>query len=506
MTTITPDEMKSLETLFMSETGTPSILLMEHAAQGVAAAISRHAPKSARVLFLCGPGNNGGDGYAAARLWCSGGGQADVWEVTSAVRGDALTNRTLALLHGVHVLPSADAVDVAEYAAVVDALYGTGLNHAIEGDAAILIHRLNDHPQIPVIAVDIPSGLDGTTGRALGADVVRAAETVTFHRIKQGLLLRQGVEYTGKITVQPILIRPGDDIDLGFDGLETLSPAALAPLFARTPALHKGDCGRAVIFCGSRGMVGAAAFCANACIRAGAGLTTLLCRESLLPMLQVLAPGATCVPLPETNGLLTPQAARITRETLDKADAACIGCGCGLTPDVTMLLRVFAEADCPIVWDADALTLLATHDGILPLKEEDIITPHPGEAARLLEQHVEFILDEPLDALSRLHDLCGCCVLLKGARTLVSDGDATYISLYGTPALAKGGSGDVLAGLILALLGQGWEPELAARDGVYLHGEAGDRCAGSLGEYGMTPGDLVERLPETLEAHVRSGS
>ena len=142
-------------------------------------------------------------------------------------------------------------------------------------------------------------------------------------------------------------------------------------------------------------MVGAAAFCANACIRAGAGLTTLLCRESLLPVLQVLAPGATCVPLPETNGLLTPQAARITRETLDKADAACIGCGCGLTPDVTMLLRVFAEADCPIVWDADALTLLATHDGILPLKEEDIITPHPGEAARLLEQHVEFILDEP---------------------------------------------------------------------------------------------------------------
>lgn len=143
--------------------------------------------------------------------------------------------------------------------------------------------------------------------------------------------------------------------------------------------------------------------------------------------------------------MLTPQAARITRETLDKADAACIGCGCGLTPDVTMLLRVFAEADCPIVWDADALTLLATHDGILPLKEEDIITPHPGEAARLLEQHVEFILDEPLDALSRLHDLCGCCVLLKGARTLVSDGDATYISLYGTPALAKGGSGDVLS-------------------------------------------------------------
>ena len=232
------------------ESGVSMETLMENAGAAVAAAVTEKMDVTGKkTVILCGKGNNGGDGYAAARLWCSGGGQADVWEVTSAVRGDALTNRTLALLHGVRILPSVDAVDVAEYAAVVDALYGTGLNHAIEGDAAILIHRLSDHPQIPVIAVDIPSGLDGTTGRALGADVVRAAETVTFHRIKQGLLLRQGVEYTGKITVQPILIRPGDDIDLGFDGLETLSPAALAPLFARTPALHKGDCGRAVIFC-----------------------------------------------------------------------------------------------------------------------------------------------------------------------------------------------------------------------------------------------------------------
>ena len=308
------------------------------------------------------------------------------------------------------------------------------------------------------------------------------------------------LEFVNVTKHHEILIRPGDDIDLGFDGLETLSPAALAPLFARTPALHKGDCGRAVIFCGSRGMVGAAAFCANACIRAGAGLTTLLCRESLLPMLQVLAPGATCVPLPETNGLLTPQAARITRETLDKADAACIGCGCGLTPDVTMLLRVFAEADCPIVWDADALTLLATHDGILPLKEEDIITPHPGEAARLLEQHVEFILDEPLDALSRLHDLCGCCVLLKGARTLVSDGDATYISLYGTPALAKGGSGDVLSGILTALLCQrnrlstSLSTSALAAYGVLIHALAGLRAEKRFGANCSTPQALIDAI------------
>ncbi len=165
-----------------------------------------------------------------------------------------------------------------------------------------------------------------------------------------------------------------------------------------------------------------------------------------------------------------------------------------------MLLRVFAEADCPIVWDADALTLLATHDGILPLKEEDIITPHPGEAARLLEQHVEFILDEPLDALSRLHDLCGCCVLLKGARTLVSDGDATYISLYGTPALAKGGSGDVLSGILTALLCQrnrlstSLSTSALTAYGVLIHALAGLRAEKRFGANCSTPQALIDAI------------
>ena len=191
MTTITPDEMKSLETLFMSETGTPSILLMEHAAQGVAAAISRHAPKSARVLFLCGPGNNGGDGCAAARLWMQRGGKADVWllKSPSQMKGDAGVNACLLNSCGasLNVLYNEAPEVPKDCAAIVDALYGTGLSRELSGAALAAVQRMNESG-LPVIAADIPSGVDGATGQVLG-DAVHARETVTFHRAKHGLLL-----------------------------------------------------------------------------------------------------------------------------------------------------------------------------------------------------------------------------------------------------------------------------------------------------------------------------
>lgn len=498
--TITPDDMKALETRFLAESGVPSIVLMEQAAQGVVEAVMRHAPKGSRVLFLCGPGNNGGDGYAAARMWCMSGGMADIWEVTPSARGDALAERKLALMQANAHLKQENEIDVSDYAAVVDALYGTGLNHAVEGDAELLIHRCNDHPDVPVIAVDIPSGLDGTTGHPIGTEVVHATETVTFHRIKQGLLLCEGPDYTGHVTVQPILIPYGDDNDHDFPGMAHVSPEGMEKRFQRRKTLHKGDCGRAVIFCGAKGMAGAAAFCANACIRTGAGLTTILCRESLLPVLQMLAPGATCMPLPEKEGLLTAEAAQITRHALQGATAACIGCGSGRMADMPMMLRVFAEAECPIVWDADALTMLSTHDGIFPLKEEDIITPHPGEAARLLEKDAQAVVSNPLQALDDLHELCGCCVLLKGARTLLTDGEERYINLIGTPALAKGGSGDVLSGILTALLCQKNRLEVQmptlrlAAYGALIHAMAGIRAEKQYGVNGVAPQALIEAI------------
>lgn len=495
--TITPADMKALETRFMEENHVPGALLMEHAAQGVVDAIARYTDKGT-VVFLCGPGNNGGDGYAAARLWAARGGKAHIVEVTADVRGDALLNRNLAEMAGIPIRGEKDYGDTDIPDVIVDALFGTGFSRPAEGFAAPLIHWANDngyYADIPVIAVDIPSGIDGNTGEVLGWEAVHATETVTFHCIKQGLLLADAPDYVGKITVQPILIPPSDD-----PGLCILDPGDLQGYFARPQTCHKGDFGRVVLFCGSRGMSGAAALCANAAMRSGAGLTTILCRESLLPILQTLAPGAMCAVLPERDGMLLPEAAEIARKALDRADAACIGCGLGQTSDVMPILRLFAKAECPVVWDADALNLLAKHDDLLPLKEADVITPHPGEAAHLLDCDAEEITGDALAALDRLHELCGCTVLLKGARSLITDGMDTYCNLHTSPALAKGGSGDVLAGIITALLArrmpqcsEGRMPSVhAAAYGALIHGLAGIRAAKHRGENCTLPTDVVD--------------
>ena len=500
--TITPADMKALESRFMEENAVPGALLMEHAAMGVCDAIARYTDKGT-VVFLCGPGNNGGDGYAAARLWAERGGKAHIVEVTADVHGDARLNRNLAKMLQIPFQNATEFEELPLCDVIVDALFGTGLSRAVDGYAGSLIHWANDRNDFgtPIIAVDIPSGIDGTTGELLGEEAIRATETVTFHRIKQGLLLSDAPDYVGKITVQPIIIPEGHDPDLEYDGMEILDPADLDDaLFRRPQICHKGDFGRVVLFCGSRGMAGAAALCANAAMRAGAGLTTILCRESLLPILQTLAPGAMCAVLPEKDGLLLPEAAEIAREALARADAACIGCGLGQSSDVMPILRLFAEAECPVVWDADALNLLAKTDGILPLKEADIITPHPGEAARLLDCTPGEVTSDMLAALDRLHDLCGCTVLLKGTRSLITDGMDTYCNLHTSPALAKGGSGDVLAGIITALLARrlpemyaAWFDSVhAAAYGALIHGLAGIRAANKFGENCTLPTDIVD--------------
>lgn len=439
--TISPQAMKELEAAFMAAYQLPGALLMEHAAQGVCAAIGRHVPQNARVLFLCGPGNNGGDGYAAARLWQAQGGEALVWELSAQAKGDAALNRRLALDAGISVttieqppaaLPSCHAM--------VDALFGTGLTRPPEGVAAALIHLANQS-RLPVIAVDIPSGLDGATGRPLG-EAVHAAQTVTFHRIKDGLLLRNGPDYTGEVTLQPILI----PVDWGnAPGFSYIDAPDIPPLPATA---HKGVAGKVVILAGSPGMAGAAAMCAQAALRCGAGLVELLCRKELLHTLQCLVPGATCKVLPDSLNA----AAVIAEAELIAASAAVIGPGLGQDKALLPLLEAFHAADCPVVWDADALNLLSQHNALLPLPRHHVATPHPGEAARLLRISSHQVVEEPLEALQALQERLGCHVLLKGARSLMTDGTTIAINRFGSPRMAQGGSGDRLCGVLAALL------------------------------------------------------
>lgn len=476
----------------MAETGIPSIQLMEQAAAGLCQAMHRYP--GSRALFLCGPGNNGGDGYAAARLWQRDGGEAVIWELTSPTEGAAGENRALALGLGIPFTTVTDLPDALPDAdIIVDALFGTGLSRPISGIALQLVHLMN-RAGCPVIAADIPSGLSGANGMVLG-DAVRAAETVTFHRIKSGLILGQSAEYTGRITVSPI----GIPADYGHaDGLFTADPDDLAALCPPRPANgHKGTFGKAVIFAGNMGMCGAAAFAARACVTSGAGLTYLLCRASLIPILQVLAPEAVCIPLPEQDGILTPEATDTARHALEGADACLVGCGLGESDDLLPVLDVIRRAACPVIWDASALNLLAAHPALLPLPAAHIITPHPGEAGRLLDIPIRDITGDMPAAATVLHQRTGCSVLLKGARTVMTDGSAMAANRFGSPAMGKGGSGDVLAGILCALSARRdhhLTPLETMQAGALIHGLAGIRAAAQYGEHCVTPARLIDAI------------
>lgn len=494
--TISPDKMKQLENSYMKCSGVPGILLMEQAARAVCDALRQYSP-SGKVLFIAGCGNNGGDAYAASRIWQSMSGKSVVWEISCAACGDSAVNRFLALESGIPILTLDNSVpDMPQVDAIVDGLFGTGFHGKLTGIAEKLASNIN-RSRIPVISIDIPSGLDGSTGNVEG-ECIHAARTVTFHRMKDGLLMKRGPDFAGKITVSPILIPENYG---NFDGMDYLTYADISEFVPhRAVTSHKGTFGRCVIFAGSPGMAGAAAFCASACVTSGAGLVTVLCRESLLHTVQCLCPEAMCAVLPEENGSLTIEPARIAEKYLAEADSACVGCGIGTGDDSLPVLRKFAECACPVVWDADGLNMIALHPDLLHTvrsKQNNFFTPHPGEAARLLRCSVKNIADNPRESLALLHESLGGTVLLKGARTLMTDGERVCINIYGTPALGKGGSGDVLTGILGTITCRS-DLSLTCLNkmqlAVMLHSLAGVRCAKVHGENCLTPKQLVESI------------
>lgn len=488
---IFPQEMKSLEAGYMEETHIPSALLMEHAAQGVLKAICRHTVPGDEVVFLCGPGANGGDGYASARLWAQCGGKSIILEVTSNVSGDALLNRSLALDAGC-MFSDISPLAFSHASLIVDALFGTGLSREIDGVPRELLLMARESG-LPCIAVDIPSGLHGDSGKCLGP-VLHCVETVTFHRPKTGLYLSDGPEYTGTVTVHPILIPRHYGTVSGLSCMESEDLSAFLP--ARSPTAHKGTFGRTLIFAGSEGMAGAAAMCASAAVRAGSGLTTLLCPPSLLPILQVLVPAATCIVLPEDEA----DRLQTVSKALAHADRAVIGCGLSQNEKLLPLLNLFRDAACPVIWDADALNILSLHPELLPLPAKDIVTPHPGEAARLLHCSIGEITSGPLTALRELHKKTGAHVLLKGACTLMTNGREEAVNILFCPALAKGGSGDILSGILAALIGrvQSDSPDLstlrAMQCAAMIHTLAGRRAAQVCGDDCVTPQAVIDAI------------
>ncbi len=501
--TISPPDMRRIEQEYTARTGVTGLTLMERAAAHVADAAMPYLWHGAKFVVLAGCGNNGGDGLAAARILLT---RMETLRCvvirlagTPSLETAAQWKRLEPLLGRVDVLEAGEEVPCipADCACAIDALYGTGLTRALSGAALALVLQLNE-AKLPVIAVDIPSGLDGETGYAPnGGAAVCAAVTVTFHRPKHGLYLGDGLDQCGTVIVADIGIPAAYGDTEGFAVME----AQDARRGLRRRNTHKGDYGRLLIIAGSPGMAGAAAVSALAALRAGAGGVTVACPAEIVSTVQVLCPCAVCLPLPENAAWHTLEAA------LQKADALAFGCGIGRSASVSRLAERIFQFLCvhklPAVLDADALNALSAYQDEFAAQNLCfpsciVFTPHLGEAARLLRMPAEQVARGQAQAAQALRARYGGSVVLKSASSVLIADDGAAINRLGTPAMAKGGSGDALAGILGALLAGQAETGLTGirllQTACALHGLAGEAAAAETGEHGMLATDLCEAL------------
>jgi len=482
----TAAQVRELDRIAIQEKGIPGYLLMCRAGQALADCVGRRWPLARQVCVLCGPGNNAGDGYVLARLLRESGLQAKVLFLSdpAGLRGDALHAAQDYLAAGGEAqvfagsLPS--RVDL-----LVDALLGTGLARPPEADYRSAIEQLNQH-QAPVLAADIPSGLHADSGRVPGV-AVKADTTVTFIGRKRGLYSGAGKRCAGHLEFDGLEV-PSDIHASQPAEVQLVRQPALGPLArAREADAHKGDFGHVLVVGGNRGMAGAARLAAEAAARCGAGLVSVACRAENVPGLN-----AGCYEL-MVHGVQ--QAAELD-PLLSRASVVVIGPGLGQGRWSRQLFERVLASKLPLVVDADALNLL-TRD---PLSRDNwILTPHPGEAGRLLGQATSVIQQDRFAAIRRLVERYKGVLVLKGAGSLIAAASGPIrLCDQGNPGMASGGMGDVLSGVLAALLAQGLGLFDAASAGVWLHGKAADLAAGEHGERGLLAGDLMPFLRKLI--------
>jgi NAD(P)H-hydrate epimerase len=510
----TAAEMRRMDALTIERFGVPGATLMERAGIGAAAIILDRFPHVRKhgVVVLAGKGNNGGDGFVVARALKKKRVRVDVILAVAAsdVRGDAR-----AKLHawqragGKAQIVTADKLEplaraLGRAGCVVDALFGTGLSGEITGLPAELIAMVNA-AGLPTVALDVPSGLDADRGVPLGI-AIEAELTIAFAAPKIGTIVHPGARYAGEVAVV--------DIGLAEEAVRAVGPRAEAVTAAdaarilrpRDPEAHKGTHGHLAVVAGSLGKTGAAILAARAATRAGAGLVTVGCASVVLPIVAGGIVEAMTWPLPDDGaGAIAYGDGQAFEKLLADKRAATVGPGIGTGPEREALIRRLATTrSLPLVFDADALTCL----GVLGPRHERpshgaplVLTPHPGEMSRLIGDDTATIQADRLAAARKAAAAYDAVVVLKGARTVTAAPDGrVWINLSGNPGLAAGGTGDVLAGIIGALLAQGYAPEDAAVLGVFLHGHAADRIAERRGMIGLVASDLIEELPPAMLA------
>jgi hydroxyethylthiazole kinase-like uncharacterized protein yjeF len=509
MKVLTADQMRAVDRRTM-EMGIPGLVLMENAGQRVVELMAeKFAPLAEqRIAVLCGKGNNGGDGMVVARQLFTRFRPRALHVVLLAdpagLKGDAAQNYRMLQVCGCPVereIPAAARLATV----VVDALLGTGIAGPAAGAMLEAIREINGgFPLAKVVAVDIPSGMPSDSGQPIG-EQARADYTVTFTAPKPAQVLPPNCDAVGELRVGAIGSPPELYEADGSVRLALVEPAVFRHFFAPRPRdAHKGRFGHVLAIAGSRGKTGAAAMAGMAALRAGAGLVTVASAESAVPVVAGHAPELMTEPLAETesggiswsnfeNGRLA--------GVVENKDVLAIGPGLGTHPDtVALVRRAFAEFALPMVVDADALNALAGAEwsGAGRLR---VLTPHPGEMARLAGRSAAEILADRVAVARELAAARQVCLVLKGERTLIAFPDGrVWINPTGTPAMASGGTGDILTGLIAGFLGQfPHQPDEAIAAAVYLHGLSGELGASVLTEKCLTATDLLEYLPAAME-------
>lgn len=495
-------QMKRYEETVIDTMGMPSLILMERAAMAVAeeiracAASLRTAEK--KLLVVAGSGNNGADGMAVARILSMEGWQVTVYQTGAAghcTREWERQNKFISY-YPVKIVSNWPA---GEYTIMLDALFGIGLSRQVQGEYAEIIAQMN-RGECYRIAVDVPSGVHAGTGKIMGT-AVRADMTVTFGWAKKGVLFYPGAAYAGRVVVREIGINEtcfGAAQEKPCMFYYDESPGELLP--SRKADGHKGDFGKILLIAGFEQMPGAAVLAAKAAYHIGAGMVRVICPEENRAILQTAVPEALW------------EAPENWRQSCEWADVIAIGPGLGRSAKAKDILAgVLQESRLPLVLDADALNLIA---GDMSLQivaadqgkngREMILTPHEGELSRLSGKTIAELLEDRERAARILAQDMHCVLVLKGARTLICrEQGEICVNLTGDSGMASAGSGDVLTGIIAALLAQGADAFSAASVGVYLHGLAGEKAAERYGSYGVTAGKLAEAIGEVAAGNIR---
>lgn len=511
MKVLKAEEMKRIDKKATDEYGILGIVLMENAGIRTVEVITEmlEGIEDKKIVVVAGKGNNGGDGLVIARQLINGGAEAVVFVMAEPEDFTADTRINYEILQKMKVnicrLYKQEDVDrfakiIGEAELIVDSIYGIGFKGLLSDFEADVINMINQS-RVPVIAVDIPSGVEADTGKVHNT-AVKACHTVTFAAPKLGHFIEPGQDFTGNLTVAdisiPRFLLAEDDLKNNLITEDIVKPY----ITKRKRESHKGTYGHVLVLGGAIGMAGAVSMASYAALRCGAGLVTAAVPESLLSVVAGFGPEIMTVPLGETGkAAIALEALPAIENLLGTVSVCAVGCGMSRYMEAKQVLNFILEkSGVPLVIDADGINALAEDLSILKNRQVPVVlTPHPGEMARLVKKSIKEVQADRLEIARSFAEEWNVTLVLKGNKTIVAmpNGDA-YINITGNPGMATAGSGDVLCGIIAGFIAQGLNPQTAAVAGVYVHGLAGDLACSQKGERGLIAGDIIEGVPEVL--------